>query len=425
MEVSSGAQRLARLLPALRHRNYRLFLGGQSISLVGLWMQQIAQAWLFFELTGSAAMLGVLAIVQQCPLLFVGPLTGALADRHDRRRILLCTQAIAAVLALVFAGLAFSGLIQSWHVVALAFALGMVSAVDIPARQALIEELVGRQDLPNAIALNSANFNGARLVGPAIAGAVIAAFGVGVCFLGNSVSYLAVIGGLLAMRLPPRERSSRPARSLADDAREGIAFVTGDRRAAILLGLLALVALAGMPYSLLLPAYAQRELAGGATIFGLLMGAAGAGALAGALVLVARTKAPTFAQILTSCLVFGGGLVGLSLVGRAEGAAVALFFMGAGLLTITASTNTLLQIMAPHELRGRIMAFYSAIVLGVPPLGALVSGTISDRLGERLVLRIGGVIVVLVATAAWTLVRSLRRRDRDQRDREEPLRPAA
>lgn len=375
--------------------------------MLGTWMQRVAQAWLFYELTGSAAMLGLLAIIQQGPILLAAPFAGTLADRLDRRRILVATQAISSVLAMILAILAFTGLVESWHVMALAFGLGLVNAADTPARQALVEELVGRKDLPNAIALNSATVNGARLLGPAIAGAAIAAVGVGICFLVNSMTYLAVIGALLAMRLPRWRRPPSIGRSLFLDMRAGFAFIARDRQAALLLGLLSLVALAGMPYSVLLPAYAHRALAGGAEVYGILMGSAGAGALVGALILVGRTSAPKLSQILLSALIFGGGLIGLSLAGSAAGAMLTLFTVGAGLITITASTNTVLQIGVPAELRGRVMALYGAIVLGLPPLGGLAFGASADAMGEAMTLRIGGVIVIAVGVGAWLLASRL------------------
>ncbi|MDQ3197107.1 MAG: MFS transporter, partial [Pseudomonadota bacterium] len=274
-------------LRALKHRNFRLFFGGQLVSLTGTWMQSIAQAWLVYRLTDSAILLGLVGFLGQIPVFLLAPLGGTMADRHDRRRILIATQSIAMLLALTLALLALTASVQVWHVFVLAAMLGLVNAFDIPARQAFVVDMVGRSDLMNAIALNSSMFNGARVVGPAVAGALVAVVGEGWCFFINGVSYLAVLASLLSMRIESRVRVPLPGSVLANIA-EGFGFVWRTKPIRALLMLLGLVSLMGMPYAVLMPIFADRVLGGGARELGLLMGASGIGALAGALTLATR-----------------------------------------------------------------------------------------------------------------------------------------
>ena len=284
-----NASRLARLTRSFRHRNYQLFFAGQLVSLIGTWMQTVAQAWLVYRLTDSPAQLGLVGFVGQIPILLLAPIGGAVADRHSRHRVLLATQAAAMVLAATLAVLTLSGRVQVWEVFGLAGLLGLVNAFDVPARQAFVVEMVGRDNLGNAIALNSSMFNGARLVGPALAGLMVAAVGEGWCFALNAASFLAVLGALLAMRLPPRPPGDAGG-NLLRQAVEGVVYVarTGPIRSLLLL--LGLSSLAGMSYAVLMPVFADRILGGGPLTLGGLMSAAGLGALLGALTLAMRRE---------------------------------------------------------------------------------------------------------------------------------------
>jgi MFS family permease len=272
---------------ALRSRHYRLFVAGQLISLVGTWMQMVAQSWLIYRLTGSAALLGLLGFAGQIPVFVLAPLGGVIADRVNRHRVLLATQTTMMVLAAALAALTLSGRVQVWHLFVLASLLGIANAFDIPARQALVSEMVERADLMNAIALNSSMVNGARVVGPAVAGLVVAAVGEGWCFFLNAVSYVAVIGALVLMRFPHRPREAAQVSAWASIV-EGFVFSWRTAPVRALLLLLGLVSLMGMPYSVLMPIFADRILAGGPDAYGLLMSASGVGALAGAATLTVR-----------------------------------------------------------------------------------------------------------------------------------------
>jgi len=273
---------------SLRHRNYRLYLSGQLVSLCGTWMQQIAQSWLVFRLTGSATILGVVSFASQIPIFGLAPLAGVITDRFSRYRLTLLTQRISLILALLLAGFTLFGQIRVWHIILLGLAQGVVLAFDMPARQSLVNELVGGGDLPNAIALNSSMVNAARIVGPAIAGVVVATVGEGVCFLINALSYLAVIWGLLLMKLPITQKNGQGTVSLFGSIREGATYISGTLPIRDLLLLLGLMGLMGMPYITLMPVFAGEVIQGGAHALGLLMGAVGIGALAGALALARR-----------------------------------------------------------------------------------------------------------------------------------------
>jgi MFS family permease len=287
MPITATLSPRANLLRALRHRNFRLFLSGQMISLVGTWMQQVAQSWLIYKLTGSAFLLGVVGFAGQVPALFFGPLGGHVSDRYDRRRVIILTQTLSMVLAFVLAALTLSHTIREWHIIVLASCLGIVNAFDIPVRQAFIVQMVEREDLMNAIALNSSMFNGARIIGPAIAGITVAAIGEGWCFFANGASYIAVIGGLLMMSIPrlaPQSISSSPLANIA----AGFRYVKETKPIRALLFLLGLVSFAGMPYTVLMPVFADSILHAGARGLGVLMGASGVGALIGSIALATR-----------------------------------------------------------------------------------------------------------------------------------------
>jgi len=391
-------------LRALRHRDYRLFYGGQLVSLTGTWMQSVAQSWLAYRLTGSAALLGMVGFASQFPAFLLAPFGGVFADRIDRRRVLLVTQTLSMLLAFGLAGMTLSGRIRIEHILFFAALLGFVNAFDIPTRQAFVVDMVGREDLLNAIALNSSMFNGARIVGPAIAGILVARIGEGWCFLVNAVSYLAVIAGLAAIRVRRSPRESPPASALASLG-EGVRYVWGNRPVRALLGLLGVVSLTGMPYVVLMPIFADRILHGGARGLGILMGATGAGALLGALSLALR-KGITG---LGTWVAVAAGSFGVLLVAFAQSRSfllsVALLVpVGYAMMLEMASSNTLIQSLVPDGMRGRVMAAYAMMFMGMAPFGALFAGAIATRIGAPATVSIGGVACLCgAAVFRWRL----------------------
>jgi MFS family permease len=381
------------LFRALQHRNYRLFFLGQLVSLIGTWMQSVAQAWLVYRLTGSAVLLGTVGFASQIPVFLLSPIGGVVADRRERRRVLLATQSASMVLALALALLTLSGRIEVWQLLTLAALLGVANGFDIPTRQSFVVELVGRQDLVNAIALNSSMFNGARIVGPAIAGVVVAAVGEGWCFLANAASYLAVLASLLAIRLPPRARLASPRTGPAAQILEGWRFVARTAPIRALLLLLGLVSLTGMPYAVLMPVIAEDVLHAGASGLGLLMGASGTGALIGALVLARRASPRGLGSwVAWAALAFGAALIAFSLSRQFWLSVALLLPVGFSMLLQMSSSNTLIQSMVPDELRGRVMAAYSMMFMGMSPLGALLAGTLAEAVGAPATIAIGGAV---------------------------------
>ncbi len=389
---------------ALRHRNFRLFASGQLISLIGTWMQMVAQSWLVYRLTGSAMQLGMVGFASQIPVFVLVPWGGLVADRNDRRRVLLWTQAAAMVLAGILAILTLTDRIQVWHVFILAALLGVANAFDIPTRQAFMVQMVGREDLPNAISLNSSMFNGARLVGPALAGVLLGQFGEGWCFLINSVSYLAVLAGLVAMELPPF-REPGPAGNALQNLKEGFGFVACSRPLRDLLLMLGLVSLMASPHVVLMPIFADEILGGGSAALGLLLGISGAGAVAGALYLAARRSlAGSGAWIAASGAGLGLGTIAFALSRDLGLSCLLMVPIGFSMMTQMALSNTLVQAMAPDRLRGRILAFHSMMFMGMAPLGALLSGALARALGAPGTVILGGVAMILgSAVFAWRL----------------------
>jgi MFS family permease len=388
-------------LRAFRHRNYRLFFGGQLISLTGTWMQSVAESWLVFRLTGSSALLGVSSFASLAPVFLFATAGGTLADRTNRHRIIVVTQTASMILPLILATLTFTHTVRVWHVMVLASCLGVVNAFDIPARQAFLVEMVGREDLMNAIALNSSMVNGARVVGPAVAGLLVAAVGEGWCFLLNGLSYIAVIAGLLMMDVPHRPRPRR-RESAWRETIAGFQFVIETAPVRALLILLGVISFAGMPYSVLMPVFAQNILHGGARGLGLLMGASGLGALGGALSLVRRSGV----RGLGRWVAVASGSFGLALIAFSSSrifwlSAALLIPVGASMMVEMASSNTLIQAMVPNELRGRVMAVYSMMFMGMAPFGALFAGSVAERFGAPETVAFGGV-VCCVASAVFT-----------------------
>jgi MFS family permease len=411
-QASPSGLKLALILRAFRHRNYRLFFSGQFISLTGTWMQTVAQAWLVYRLTGSAILLGLVGFSGQFPVFLFVTFGGTVADRQSRHRILIITQTASMLLALCLAALTLTHHVQVWHVFALAALLGLVNAFDVPARQAFVVEMVGRGDLINAIALNSSMFNGARIVGPAVAGMLVATVGEGWCFFANGVSYIAVIAGLLLMKLKKRERVLLPSSALTS-VREGFDYVwrTGPVRS--LLSLLGLVSLLGMPYVVLMPIFADQILHGGARGLGMLMGASGIGALIGALSLAARQGVRGLGRVVAFAAAgFGASLILFSLSRSFWLSACLLLPVGFFMIVQMASSNTLIQAMVPDNLRGRVMAVYGMMFMGMAPFGALLAGAFAHHLGAPITVTFGGSVCIVAAVGFGLRLPTFRREAR-------------
>jgi len=383
---------------SLRYRNYRLFFLGQSISLIGTWVQRIALPWLVYQQTGSAFLLGVVGFAGQIPTLLLGPFAGVLIDRWNRYHILIATQILAMMQAFALVALYYSRSIQIWHIILLGVFLGAINAFDMPARQAFVVEMVTkRDDLGNAIALNSSMVNSARLIGPSVAGILIAATGEGVCFLINGVSYLFVIVSLLMMRIPKKEIKPKTTRVL-HELKEGMSYVFGFRPLRDIILLLGLVSLMGMSYAVLMPVFAKEILHGGSHTFGFLMGASGTGALAGALTLASRKSALGLERIIPlSAFLFGAGLISLSLSRLFLLSMGLMLITGLGMIMLMASSNTVLQTIVDDDKRGRMMSFYMIAFLGTAPFGSLFAGGLASRIGAPLTLTIGGTAVLIGA----------------------------
>ncbi len=388
--------RWATTLRALRHRNFQLFFGGQLISLVGTWMQTVAQAWLVYRLTNSALLLGSVGFASQFPVFLVAPFGGITADRVNRQRLVIATQTASLILAGILAALTLTGRVHVWHIFVLAGLLGVVNAFDIPARQSFLVDMVGKEDLMNAIALNSSMFNGARVIGPAIAGILVARIGEGWCFAANSLSYIAVIVGLLLMRVHCAPRSSK--HSPIEDIIDGFRWVNRTKVIRALLLLLGLVSLVGMPYTVLMPIFADKILHGGARGLGILMGATGVGALFGALTLAAKTGVHGLGRwVAFACGSFGVSLFLFSFSTHFWLSVALLLPAGYSMMLQMACSNTLVQTMVPDHLRGRVMSVYSMMFMGMAPFGAFFGGALAHRIGAPITVAVGGVACVIGA----------------------------
>jgi MFS family permease len=391
--MAESSSRVRTTLRALRHRNFQLFFAGQLISLIGTWMQNVAQAWLVYRLTGSSALLGMVGFAGQIPVFLISPLGGLIADRYSRQRTVIATQTSALILAFVLAGLTLTGRVQVAHIFVLAALLGVVNAFDIPARQSFLVEMVGREDLINAIALNSSMFNGARIVGPAVAGILVAAIGEGWCFFANGVSYIAVIIGLIMIKVPPAATPKKG--SAISHIAEGFRFAARTTPIRALLLLLGLVSLTGMPYAVLMPVFADHIFHSGARGLGILMGFSGAGALVGALALATRQGVVGLGRwVAVSTGVFGASLILFSFSRSFWIAAALLVPVGMAMMTQMGASNTLIQTMTPDPLRGRVMSVYSMMFMGMAPAGALLAGVMADRFGAPFTVAAGGAVAI-------------------------------
>jgi len=392
---------------ALRHRNFRLFFVGQIISLTGTWMQSLAQSWLVYRLTQSAALLGAVGFTSQIPVLFLSTYAGIVADRHSRRRIVIITQVAMMLQALLMAALTLSGAIQVWHIFALALLLGVCNAFDIPARQSFLVEMVGTEDLMNAIALNSSIFNSARMVGPAVAGILVAAIGEGLCFLLNGLTYLAVIAGLMMMRDTATVRDARRGRPL-DQLREGIRYTYHNAAIRSLLSLLGLVSLMALPYAVLMPIFAEDILRSGPSGLGGLMTAAGCGALLGALWLARRQHVLGLDRVVVrACAAFGVGLILFALSRDYWLSAACLVPAGFCIMVQMGSTNSLVQAIVADAMRGRVMGLYATVFLGVGPFGSLMAGFVAEHFGAPAAVVLGGISCIIGAFVLGIKVKTL------------------
>ena len=397
------------LLRALGQRNFRFYFIGQSASFVGTWMQQIALAWLIYRLTGSPFMLGLATFAGNIPILFLAPFGGVWSDRLNRRRAMMLTQALSLMQAAVLAGLTFAGQIEVWHLLAAAAFLGVVNAFDTPLRQAFLLEMVGsRENLPNAIALNSLMMNGSRLIGPALAGVVLAAAGEAWCFLLNAASYLAMLAALAAMRLAATPVPQSGQHWLSG-LREALHFAWNFAPSRYLIGLVALVSFVATPYASLMPVFARDLLGGDASTLGLLVGASGAGAMAGVLYLAGRRGAAGLERLIAAA----GFSAGIGLVLFSQSATLWLSLallplVGFGIIAIAASANTILQLVAPDAMRGRLVSLHIPAFLAVMPVGALVFGLLAERFGEAATVAAGGTLCLIGALWFATRVRIMR-----------------
>ncbi len=396
------------MLRALRHRNYRIYFFCMLVSFTGTWMQAIAQGWLVYRLTESAWLLGVVGFVGQAPVFFFGPLGGVVADRHSRRRIIILTQILAMVQALLLAWLTLTERVTVSWVIALALALGIVTAFDMPARQSFMIEMVGKRDLMNAIALNSSMINGARIIGPAAAGLVVASVGEGLCFLLNGLSFIFVVAGMFALRIEnPLERREGSALS---HLKEGFLFIRQAKPVRAVLWLVALVSFFGLPYIVLMPIFADSILGGGPRALGVLMSAAGIGALGGALTLAARSESRGLGRVVASSIaIFSVMIVLFSFSRNLALSALLLIPAGFAVMLQLSASNTLLQMMVPDNLRGRMMSFYSMSLIGVTPFGNLMAGAIASRIGAAETLALGGLICFVGAIIFSRRLPGLRR----------------
>ena len=402
--------RLPQGLAAFRHRNFRLFWSGMLVSLIGTWMQQVGQAWLVLQMTNDPLALGIIAMAQFGPILVLGPLGGLVADSVSKRTALMFTQTAAGLLAIILAALFVTGHIEVWHIFVLAVGLGIVNSFDMPIRQAFVIEMVGREDIANAVALNSTVFNLTRIVGPAIAGLTIAGVGIAPLFFINAASYLAVVGSLFLMRTsemhPPTERAvvTRHVRSVVDLLVEGVRYTRGNPRILLIILLVGAVSTFAMNFSVLIPLVARDVLQGDADTYGFLLSAAGVGSLVSALSIAFRRSASTRRLFIGAALV-GLGMVGLGLSRWLPLSLAMMFVAGWGAISMAATANTMIQLSVPDVLRGRVVSLYTTVFVGSTPIGGLFSGAVASGFGGApAALIVGGSLAVVAAIVAYLRV---------------------
>jgi MFS family permease len=398
------------LFRALRSRNYRLYFIGQGVSLIGSWMQSVAMGWLVYRLTHSAFLLGVIGFTSQIPSLFLGPLAGVLADRMDKRRLLILIQTAFMIQASILAALVLTNRIAVGSLVGLSLWMGFVNAFDVPVRQSMVVQLVERkEDLGNAIALNSMMFNGARLIGPSIAGVVLAAAGEGACFLLNAVSFTAVIGALWAMSPVPR-RTGESRRRIVAELRDGVRYAWGSVPIRAILSVMAVISFFGMSYNVLLPVFAKEILAGGPHTLGFLVGATGVGAVAGAFMMASRrSPAGLERRLPLAASLFGLGLIVMSFSRSPLFSCAMMAVIGLGMMTFMISCNTLIQTLVDEDKRGRVMSLYAIAFMGMTPLGSLMVGALASRIGAPAAAAIGGIFCLFGSVWFYKKLPAIRR----------------
>lgn len=383
---------------SLKYRNYRLFFSGQSVSLIGTWMQRIALPWLVYHMTGSAFLLGLVGFAGQIPTFLISPIAGVVTDRFDRYKVLLATQVLSLIQASVLAVLALTGTIQIWHIVVLSVILGCINAFDTPSRHSFVIQMVEKkEDLGNGIALNSLMFNGARLIGPSIAGIMLASTNEGICFLINAISYIFVIVSLLMMKLEPRENHEKETKVFSE-LKEGFSYTFGYEPIKQLIILLAVINLLGASYQVLMPVFAKEVLHGGSGIYGFLMGAAGFGALVGAAYLASRETILKLGRMIPlAATIFGAGLTLLAITSFVPATMLLMVIIGFGLMLNTAASNTVLQTITDDDMRGRVMSFYTMAIMGTAPFGSLIAGSMARLLDPQVAILVGGVSSIIAA----------------------------
>lgn len=400
-DAASESRRLPYALRALRHRNFCLFFAGQLVSRTGYWMQGMAQGWLVYRLSQSPSMLGLVAFAGQIPAVVLGPFGGVLADRFSRYKICCYTQVLFMAQALLLGALTTSGLITVWQVFFLALVAGTLQTFEMPARQAFLQEIVGKDDLTSAIALNSALVNAARIVGPALAGLLVAKFDEGVCFTVNGICYLAIIGGFMAMQVPPSVARTTTS-SVSSFIREGMAYAFHTPTIRLLLTLIGLISLLSTPYTVLMPIFAKDILHGGPDAMGLLLGSAGAGAVIGVMFLARQRSTEEMGRFITFALIrFGIGMILFSLSRNFWISMLLLPLIGSGFMVPMAAANTLLQTLTPDRLRGRVMSLFLMVFMGTPPLASLLSGFLAPYIGAPMTVGLTGFGCLFAALWFW------------------------
>ncbi len=402
---TTNARPLPATLRALRHRNYRLFFSGQSVSLIGTWMTRLATSWLVWRLTHSAALLGLLGFAGQVPTFVLASFAGVWVDRLNRHRLLVATQILAMLQSFTLAALVLSGHVEVWEIIALQVFQGIVNAFDMPTRQSLLVDLIeDRADLSNAVALNSTMVNGARLIGPSLAGLIVAAAGEGWCFFADGISYVAVVASLLLMHVSAAPRGAGK-KKLLHDLGDGLRYAFGFGPIRSILLLLALVGVAGIPYRVLMPVIAAETLGGGAHTLGFLMAAMGVGALLGALYLASRRSVLGLGGLIPLAAgLFGASLAGVGLSRSLTASLLLMVTMGVGFMIHLAASNTLIQTLVREQMRGRVMALYTMAFIGMATFGSLLAGAVAGAIGAPLTLTAGGLVCILGAGLfAWRL----------------------
>jgi len=402
--------RVNTIFRSLRHRNYRLFFSGQSISLIGTWMQRIALPWVVYRMTDSEVLLGVVSFAGSIPSFILAPFAGVLIDRWSRYRVMLVTQIISMIQAGVLAWLSLSGGLDIWHIIVLSLVLGIINTFDMPARHSFVINMVnGKEDIGNAIALNSMMFNGARLIGPSVAGIVLATVGEGACFLINAVSYVFVIASLMMMNVTEtREKKERTP--MFRELKEGLDYTFGFAPIKHIIFLLGLVSFMGASYTVLMPVYAKEVLGGDSHTYGFLMGMAGAGALLGAIYLASRDTVLRLGRLIpAAAALLSAGLIALALTSSFFISLLLIFFTGLGMMAHTAASNTILQTIADEDKRGRVMSFYTMALMGTAPFGSLLAGWMAKVLGTPWTIFIGGAVCLLGALVFYRRLPELKR----------------